>query len=157
MKRVFWAKDIRIGLMAKDVDLSYIAGEVEELKEELIKRDLKEAAKEWDDVTGLTCIWIYQMTGINLPIIRNFGRGAVLRWYDRNIVWKEIFKYHGIPWEQKVLGGGSNFNKISKIKKAVKESKEPAVTLDWKWIKSEVGHFEDEHLYEFKDGDYCKK
>lgn len=142
---MFWTKNIIKDVIANEISLEYILGEIQELKEEIASFNLSGIRSEWDDVTALVLIKLTQKTSVNLPIISGFGTGAVLRWYDRNIVWKKIFEHHGIPWEQRVLEGGSNYNKIAKIKKAVGASKAPDTALDWKWIKEVVGHFEDEH------------
>lgn len=119
---ILWTKQILAEVMASKLPFSYVWGEVLELKDELVKWDLGEAKKEWDDVTGCFLVWLTGIIGVSFPILPFFGKGAADRWIKRLEVWKNIFELHGVEFHRQYLTGGGNYRKRNKIKKAFKEA-----------------------------------
>ena len=118
---IIWTKYLLDEVMASELPWSYVVGEVKELRDELVKRDFDEAKKEFEDVVGCTFVYLTGITGVNLPLVRHFGKGAAERWIARINVWKDIFNFHGVVFHKSVLTGGGNYRKRHKVEAALRK------------------------------------
>lgn len=131
---------------AAPITLWNVFDEMNELCEELLKGDLKEARNEYDDVMGLFLIWLTQITRINLTFRILTGKASVERWYKRQRVWKGIFVKHGLTFRNDLVKNGSNYKRREKIILAFLEygwTREVAEErIQWEWVKKHIDYIE---------------
>ena len=116
--KILWTREVLDNVMSGRLPFSYVVGEAIELKDEVVKLDLAEARKEWDDVVGCFLVWLTGIIGVSFPLLPFLGKGAADRWVSRLSVWQHIFDLHGVEFHRQYLTGGGNYCKRSKIKKA---------------------------------------
>ena len=98
--------------------LQSVLSEWRELAEALLHLDPEEVKEEWSDACFVTQVALWQRVGwLNAPIF--CGMPAYRKWRSRQEVWKEIFRSHGLEFDQKYLWEGSNFQKPEKVRLAL--------------------------------------
>jgi len=147
MSAIYDTDFVRNDILSGPITIRYTLGECKELWDELVKRDWEEARKELDDVGGCVTLYIAQVTGWNLPILRNFGHGAIVRWIDRHESWNKVFAHHGMTFHKKFLfcaktgTGGGNFRKKHKVAAALQRAGYTG-PVDYDGLLSIVGNWE---------------
>lgn len=128
MSAIYDTDYVRKEILSGPITIRYTLGEMKELWDELCKGDWIEARKELDDVGGCITLYVAQLTGWNLPIIRGFGHGAIVRWIDRRKSWCAVFSHHGMVFHKRYLfcaktgTGGGNFRKRHKVEAALQRA-----------------------------------
>ena len=103
-------------LPVTNMSWAYVLGEVAELIESIINRDVTGIVNEACDVYTCACCAIYAQTGINLPI---FWTRTSLVWFQRVEVWKRILSEVGLSYKVEYLRYGSNYNRPHKVAKVI--------------------------------------
>jgi len=94
----------------------YVLGEVHELWEEILKRDIQGILSEACDVYSCATCAILTTTGVDLPILwTRSARG----WLHREGVWKQILAKEGLAYKVEYLRYGSNYHKPEKVTKVL--------------------------------------
>jgi NTP pyrophosphatase (non-canonical NTP hydrolase)/cytidylate kinase len=112
--KLHWSKDLH-----KDVTnnrhypFSFLTGEAKELVDAIKNRDWANFKEEIGDSTYAAQMLAAQATGLNHPVYADLSKH-----YDREKVWKDMFKEKGSSYHPKHMQGGSNYAKASKIIKA---------------------------------------
>lgn len=107
-------RDITAG---RHYPFSFLTGEAKELLDAVKNRDWNNFKEEIGDTTYAAQMLAAQATGLNHPVYADLKK-----FYDREKVWKELFKAKSSVYHPKHMQGGSNFAKPSKIIKALESA-----------------------------------
>lgn len=132
-KRRFWWGSEALFAVLGEARISKEAPLLEwrELRHEIKARNWGEARKEWNDVCGVTALWLACYAQLDVPIFPMFGKSAVDRWVERNEVWKIIFKSQNVKFDRKYLHLGSNYGRQHKVETALNNAGIPSEDIDW--------------------------
>ncbi len=97
-------------------DFAYAQGEYEEFLEEIEKGDFDEAYAEYSDVEGHVAYWLWTNHRIQVPI---YTGTHVDKTRVRIQIFNHLFNQYGLKFEPKYLKGGSNYEKVHKVRKAL--------------------------------------
>lgn len=144
MSKTFKVSDLSGWLLAGPMTVQYAKGELSELVEAVRDRDVAHIREEWNDVWF--CLW--GLLGQATPLVadwripRGFGQSSCAKFDARIQVWVEICAHHGVEFIPSSLKGGSNYRKRTKVTRIL--SAHDVQQIDWEWISSRVGGFEQE-------------
>lgn len=117
-KSVHWSDDVSKNLLnGRHYPVSYLTGELDELKESIKNRDWNNFKEEVGDSTYAAEMILAQRLGLNLPLIG--ASSPVEKFYARKKKWEEVFDERGVPFNNDYLSGGSNLKKPKKIQAAL--------------------------------------
>ena len=117
-KSVHWSDDVSKNLLnGRHYPVSYLTGELDELKESIKNRDWNNFKEEVGDSTYAAETILAQRLGLNLPLIG--ASSTVEKFYARKKKWEEVFDERGVPFNNDYLSGGSNLKKPKKIQAAL--------------------------------------
>jgi NTP pyrophosphatase (non-canonical NTP hydrolase) len=112
--KMHWSKNLHRDITAgRHYPFSFLTGEAKELLDAAKNRDWNNFKEEIGDTTYAAQMLAAQTTGLNHPVYADLKK-----FYDREKVWKEMFKAKKSDYHPKHMQGGSNFAKPSKIIKA---------------------------------------
>ena len=97
-------------------DFAYAQGEYEEFLEEIEKGDFDEAYAEYSDVEGHVAYWLWTNHRIQVPI---YTGTHVDKTRVRIQIFNHLFNQYGLKFGPKYLKGGSNYEKVHKVRKAL--------------------------------------
>jgi NTP pyrophosphatase (non-canonical NTP hydrolase) len=107
-------RDITAG---RHYPFSFLTGEAKELLEAVKNKDWNNFKEEIGDTTYAAQMLAAQATGLNHPVYADLKK-----FYDREKVWKDLFKAKNSVYHPRHMQGGSNFAKPSKIIKALESA-----------------------------------
>jgi NTP pyrophosphatase (non-canonical NTP hydrolase) len=112
--KLHWSKDLHRDVTNnRHYPFSFLTGEAKELVDAVKNRDWPNFKEEIGDTTYAAQMLAAQATGLNHPVYADLSKH-----YDREKVWKDMFKEKGSTYHPKHMQGGSNYAKASKIIKA---------------------------------------
>ena len=97
-------------------DFAYAQGEYEEFLEEIEKGDFDEAYAEYSDVEGHVAYWLWTNHRIQVPI---YTGTHVDKTRVRIQIFNHLFNQYGLKFGPKYLKGGSNYEKVHKVRMAL--------------------------------------
>jgi phosphoribosyl-ATP pyrophosphohydrolase len=112
---------------------SFLTGEAKELVDAIKNRDMANFKEEIGDTSYAAQMLAAQTTGLNHPVYADLRK-----FYDREKVWKEMFKEKGSSYHPKHMEGGSNYAKASKIIKAFSSA---GIKVDQKEAERLANHY----------------
>lgn len=113
--KMHWSKDLHRDITnGRHYPFSYLTDESKELLDAIKNRDWKNFKEEVGDTTYAAQMLAAQATGLNHPVYADLKK-----FYDREKVWKDLFKEKGGVYHPDHMSGGSNYAKASKILKAL--------------------------------------
>lgn len=112
---------------------SFLTGEAKELVDAIKNRDMANFKEEIGDTSYAAQMLAAQLTGLNHPVYADLSK-----FYDREKVWKEMFKEKGSSYHPKHMEGGSNYAKASKIIKAFSSA---GIKVDQKEAERLANHY----------------
>lgn len=92
-----------------------------EFKELLEARSLYEIKEELSDTIYCLLCAIHTYTNISLPMLGAYP--TIQKLLIRQLVWQQIFSKEMLVFDKKYLVNGSNFNKPTKVEKALQLAK----------------------------------
>ena len=117
-KSVHWSDDVSKNILnGRHYPISYLTGELDELKESIKNRDWNNFKEELGDSTYAAEMILAQRLGLNLPLIG--ASSPIEKFYARKKKWEEVFDERGVPFNNDYLSGGSNLKKPKKIQAAL--------------------------------------
>lgn len=117
-KSVHWSDDVSKNILnGRHYPVSYLTGELDELKESIKNRDWNNFKEELGDSTYAAETILAQRLGLNLPLIG--ASSTIEKFYARKKKWEEVFDERGVPFNNDYLSGGSNLKKPKKIQAAL--------------------------------------
>ena len=117
-KSIHWSDDVSRNILnGRHYPVSYLTGELDELKESIKNRDWNNFKEEVGDSTYAAEMILAQRLGLNLPLIG--ASNPVEKFYARKKKWEEVFDERGVPFNNDYLSGGSNLKKPKKIQAAL--------------------------------------
>ena len=110
-----WASDIARGAGTEGRPYSWdvTAGEWDELKEEVAKRDWAHALEESGDVLTSGGLALLSNQGIDTPVVFP-GHIAAKKYVHRRNLWEQMAKAYGTDFDTQALAFGSNFEREKK-------------------------------------------
>lgn len=124
--------------MAGPVSLSYWWGEVQELWAEVKTLNWAGMREEWSDVTCLLGLHLlsrgWPVGG--LPVLPGLGLYAARKFEARRAVWRRIFAWHRVPFENRFLIGGGNYQKSRKVIAALVLAGLRPEDVDEEWLRA---------------------
>jgi len=97
-------------------DWSYVQGEYQEFLDEIEAQDWDEAYAEYSDVEGHTAYFLWTNYGIDMPV---YTHGHIDKVLFRIRVFEDLFKHYGYEFGPEFLKGGSNYEKVFKVRTAL--------------------------------------
>jgi hypothetical protein len=110
-----WASDVARGAGTEGRPYSWgvTAGEWDELKEEIAKRDWPHALEESGDVLTSGSLALLANQRIDTPVVFP-GHIAAKKYVHRRNLWEEMAKAYGTDFDTEALAFGSNFEREKK-------------------------------------------
>jgi hypothetical protein len=97
-------------------DWSYVQGEYQEFLDEIEAQDWDEAYAEYSDVEGHTAYFLWTNYRIDMPVYTHDHINKVL---FRIRLFEELFDHYGFDFGPEYLKGGSNYEKVFKVRAAL--------------------------------------
>jgi hypothetical protein len=129
-----WCSAVKHELLSgRNYDFSYVLGETLEVFEALWKLDFKEAKSELQQVWYGLQMQVHQITGIDFRL--TWCADVVQSFYDRRIIWREIFAEFDTEFKNEYLVNGSNWQRPHKVVLALGLA---GITVTEQWAKERV-------------------
>lgn len=97
-------------------DWSYVQGEYQEFLDEIEAQDWDEAYAEYSDVEGHTAYYLWTNYRIDMPVYTHDHIDKVL---FRIRIFEDLFAHYGFDFGPEYLKGGSNYEKVFKVRNAL--------------------------------------
>ena len=97
-------------------DWSYVQGEYQEFLDEIEAQDWDEAYAEYSDVEGHTAYYLWTNYRIDMPVYTHDHIDKVL---FRIRIFEDLFAHYGFEFGPQYLKGGSNYEKVFKVRNAL--------------------------------------